>query len=69
MDASALYRATDVPERTRVRDAIAYVWRREDLLLPMLLMSAMAVFGFNFQFTLAVLVKTVFETGCDRSAC
>jgi MFS family permease len=45
-----------------VLDGIRYVRGRHDLLLPMVTMSAIALFGYNFQLTLALVAKTVFHT-------
>ncbi|HEX6872397.1 MAG TPA: MFS transporter [Micromonosporaceae bacterium] len=59
-----LHRAA-APTRTdgRVRDGVRYVWHKKDLLLPIVMMFVIGMVGFNFQLTLAVLAKTVFETG------
>ena len=48
---------------TRVRDGLRYLVRREDLLVPIVLLFVIGLVGFNFQLTLAVLAKTVFHTG------
>jgi MFS family permease len=48
---------------TRVRDGLRYLVRRDDLLLPIVLLFIIGMVGFNFQLTLAVLAKTVFHTG------
>lgn len=48
---------------TRIREGLRYVWQREDLLLPMVLLLVIGMVGFNFQLTLAVLAKTVYLTG------
>jgi MFS family permease len=48
---------------TRIREGLRYVSQREDLLLPMALLLVIGLVGFNFQLTLAVLAKTVFQTG------
>jgi MFS family permease len=67
MRAGELYRAElpPVAERAsaRVIDGVRYVWKRPDLLMPMVLMSVLAMALFNFQLTLAALAKTVFDTG------
>jgi MFS family permease len=63
MDTSKLFRLEKRAVRARIRDGIAYVWRREDLLLPIVLLSVLALTAFHFQLTLAVLAKTVFATG------
>jgi MFS family permease len=63
MDTTKLFRVEKPAVRARIRDGIAYVWRREDLLLPIALLFVVGMVGFNFQLTLAVLAKTVFATG------
>lgn len=50
-------------ERSRVRDGLAYVRARPDLLLPIVLMLIIGMLGFNFQLTLPLVAKAVFETG------
>jgi MFS family permease len=45
-----------------IRDGLRYILRREDLVLPMVMMFVIGTFGFNFQLTLAVLAKNVFHT-------
>jgi MFS family permease len=51
---------------TRIREGLRYVWRREDLLLPIVLLFVIGLVGYNFQLTLAVLAKTVFHTGASE---
>jgi MFS family permease len=48
---------------TKVIDGLRYVRKRQDLVLPMMMMFVIAMFGYNFQLTLALLAKTVFATG------
>jgi MFS family permease len=48
---------------TRIREGLRYVRQREDLLMPMVLLAVVGLAGFNFQLTLSVLAKKVFETG------
>jgi MFS family permease len=64
MRASELHR---VPRNgaadTRIREGLRYVRQREDLLMPMVLLAVVGLAGFNFQLTLSVLAKKVFETG------
>lgn len=50
----------------RIRDGLIYVWRREDLLLPLALLLVMGLAGFNFQLTLSVMAKNVFGTGAEQ---
>jgi MFS family permease len=47
---------------TRIREGLRYVGKREDLWLPMALLLVVGLAGFNFQLTLAVLAKKVFQT-------
>jgi MFS family permease len=47
----------------KIADGIRYVRQRHDLLLPMVTIAVIAMFGYNFQITLALLAKTVFHTG------
>jgi MFS family permease len=54
------------PDRARIRDGVAYVWQREDLLLPLALLLVVGLAGFNFQLTLSVLAKNVFGTGAQQ---
>lgn len=56
----------DRPGDARIRAGLRYVWRREDLLLPLVLLFVIGLVGFNFQLTLAVLAKTVFHTGASE---
>jgi MFS family permease len=48
---------------TRITDGLRYVWRRHDLLLPIVLMAAIGMIGFNFPVTLAALAKINFNAG------
>jgi MFS family permease len=63
MRVSDLNRAERPVTDTRVRDGLRYLVRREDLLVPIVLLFIIGMVGFNFQLTLAVLAKTVFNTG------
>jgi MFS family permease len=47
----------------RIADGISYVWRRSDLLLPILMMAVVGMIGFNFPVTLAALAKINFHAG------
>ncbi len=64
IDPVALHRNFERPAagEATVVDGIRYVRARHDLLLPMLTMSVIALFGYNFQITLALVAKTVFHT-------
>jgi MFS family permease len=46
----------------KISDGIRYVRDRHDLLLPMVTIAVIAMFGYNFQLTLALVAKTVFHT-------
>ncbi|MBB4766883.1 MFS family permease [Actinoplanes digitatis] len=48
---------------TRIVDGLKYVWKRHDLLLPLTLMAAIGMIGFNFPVTLAALAKINFHAG------
>ncbi|GAA1827466.1 MFS transporter [Luedemannella flava] len=50
----------------RIVDGLRYVWRRPDLALPIALVLVIGLLGFNFQLTLALIAKTVFETGAAQ---
>jgi len=63
MRVADLDRAPKPMTDTRVRDGLRYLVRHDDLLLPIALLFAIGLVGFNFQLTLAVLAKTVFHTG------
>jgi MFS family permease len=63
MRTTELHRMERIARDTRIREGLLYVWRREDLLLPVVLLAVIGLVGFNFQLTLAVLAKTVFHTG------
>lgn len=49
--------------RARISDGLRYVARRSDLVLPISLVAVVGAAGFNFQVTLPVLSKVVYETG------
>jgi MFS family permease len=52
--------------KARIRDGLAYVWHREDLLLPLAMLLVIGLAGFNFQLTLSVMAKNVFGTGAEQ---
>lgn len=66
MNPAELFRPEMLPRSERaeakVMDGLRYVRSRQDLLLPMVVIAVVAVFGYNFQLTLALLAKTVFNT-------
>ncbi len=49
--------------RGQLREGLAYVRGRSDLLVPMVLVFMVGTFGLNFQVTLALVVKEVFQRG------
>lgn len=49
--------------KASVADGLRYVWNRHDLVLPIALVSVVGAAGFNFNVTLPVLSKVVYETG------
>jgi MFS family permease len=48
---------------TRILDGLKYVWRRNDLLMPICVMAVIGMIGFNFPVTLASLAKINFHAG------
>ena len=64
MRSSELFRG-DRPGKkdTRILDGLSYVWRRNDLLLPICVMAVIGMIGFNFPVTLASLAKIDFHAG------
>jgi MFS family permease len=60
-----LHRSTARPSSgdTRIIDGLKYVWKRHDMLLPIALMAAIGMIGFNFPVTLAALAKINFHAG------
>ncbi|MFD0557411.1 putative MFS family arabinose efflux permease [Stackebrandtia endophytica] len=63
MASDQLHRAKTKPTDTRISEGLRYTARRPDLLLPLALMFVIGGLGFNFPITLALLAKTVFNTG------
>lgn len=63
MRASELHREARTESVGGVRDGLRYVARREDLVLPLLLLFVVGMVGFNFNLTLPVLAKVTFQTG------
>jgi MFS family permease len=47
----------------QLREGVAYVRSRPDLLVPLVLVFMVGTFGLNFQITLALVVKEVFDRG------
>jgi len=65
MRAGELYRdgAGVAPGKARIRDGVAYVWGRDDLVQALALLLVVGLVGFNFQLTLPVMARNVFGTG------
>ena len=67
MRPSELYRSSgEQPvnaKDARIVDGLRYVWRRSDLLMPILMMAVIGMIGFNFPVTLAALAKIDFHAG------
>lgn len=61
MRPAELSRAATAHSRIRVGDGLRYIGSRTDLLRPLALVAVVAVFGLNFQLTLPLLAKTVFD--------
>lgn len=55
-----LHRGPVIQTDARIIDGLRYVWRRNDLLVPMALICLVGLAGFNFQLTLPALAKIVF---------
>jgi MFS family permease len=51
--------------RGQVREGLAYVRGRPDLLLIMVVLGFVGAFGFNFQLSIALMATEVFHTGAD----
>ena len=64
MDPSKLHRKErDLDLTVRIRDGFTYLRKRRDLLEIVIVISAMATFGLNFQITTALMAKEVFHRG------
>ncbi|GLZ80868.1 hypothetical protein Afil01_56750 [Actinorhabdospora filicis] len=63
MNPAELHRPPKAKTNATVREGLAYVRRRPDLLLPLGLILIIGGFGFNFQVTLALLAKSEFGVG------
>jgi MFS family permease len=50
----------------QLREGLAYVWSRPDLLMTMVLVFFIATFGMNFQVTTALMSRVVFNTGAGK---
>ncbi|MFD7898777.1 MFS transporter [Streptomyces sp. NPDC059743] len=61
MRTSELRRAARVGDRGGVLDGLRHTRARPDLTLPMALVAVIGLFGLNFQLTLPLIAKTVFD--------
>ncbi len=67
MRPSELRLAERIPRaKGQLREGLAYVRSRPDLLLTMILVFFIATFGMNFQVTTALMSRVVFHTGAGR---
>jgi MFS family permease len=59
---------TEVVPRARgqLREGLAYVWGRPDLLLVIIIVFFVGTFGLNFQMTLALIAKETFHRGAGE---
>jgi MFS family permease len=53
---------TERPDAS-IREGLRYVRSREDLIVPMVMIFVIGLMGFNFQLTLPLLAKNVFQVG------
>ncbi|RRO15768.1 MFS transporter [Saccharopolyspora rhizosphaerae] len=66
MDTALLHRADTVDrERGQLRAGLRYVRRRPDLVVVMVLVFSVSTFGMNFESTLAVIARNVFQRDAD----
>ncbi|WP_026212418.1 MFS transporter [Longispora albida] len=63
MRSAELHRAAPSRTPAKISDGLRYVRRRADLMLPMAMMGVIAMLGYNFNLTLAIMSKTVFHNG------
>ncbi|WP_369258458.1 MFS transporter [Geodermatophilus amargosae] len=66
MRSSELRRSEPVARaRGQLRAGLAYTWARPDLRLAMVLAFVIGTFGFNFQVTIALMAREVFDLGAE----
>ncbi|GGM43170.1 MFS transporter [Longimycelium tulufanense] len=66
MNPHDLHRSKPVPrQRGQVREAMAYVRQRPDLIIVLTLVGLVSTFGLNFQTTLAYIASSVFHRDAD----
>jgi MFS family permease len=51
--------------RGQLREAVAYTWAHPDLVLAMALAFVIGTFGFNYQVTIALMSREVFDLGAE----
>jgi len=51
--------------RGQLREGLAYTWAHPDLMLAMLLAFVVGTFGFNYQVTIALMAREVFDLGAE----
>jgi MFS family permease len=68
MRPAEMYREARGEQRpdARIRDGLRYVWKREDLMVPIALIFLIGLLGFNFQLTLPLLARNVFQVGAEQ---
>ena len=67
MDAGRLQPSpTAAPAKRQIREGLAYVRRRSDILLVMLVVLALGTFGLNFQMTSALMAQQEFHRGAEH---
>ncbi|TFV63104.1 UNVERIFIED_ORG: MFS transporter [Bacillus sp. AZ43] len=66
MRASELRRSPPVARaKGQLREGLAYTWAHPDLVLAMALAFVLGTFGFNYQVTIALMAREVFDLGAE----
>jgi MFS family permease len=63
--AELVARTRQPAQRGQVREGLRYVRERRELAVPIMLVFVVGTFGLNFQITLSLVAKNVFETGAS----
>jgi len=66
MRPNELHREPRAATKASIRAGLRYVLRRDDLVMPIVLVMLIGMFGFNFQLTLPVLAKVVFSVDATQ---
>jgi len=67
MHSGELHRMPLAPRaKGQIREGLAYVRHRTDIMLIMVVMSVVSTFGLNFQLTSAMMARTVFHKGAGQ---